>query len=61
MDDNSYVNLSLQKYNELYDKAKKFDELIEKFGNELSETISTMIDNINKIFNELNEENKEEK
>lgn len=23
MEDNSYVNLSLEKYNELYDKAKK--------------------------------------
>lgn len=50
MEDNSYVNLSLEKYNELYDKAKKFDELSEKFGDELKETISTMIENINKIF-----------
>jgi hypothetical protein len=27
MDDNSYVSLTLEKYNELYDKAKKYDEL----------------------------------
>lgn len=27
MEDNSYVSLSLEKYNELYDKAKKYDEM----------------------------------
>lgn len=27
MEDTSYVSLSLQKYNELYDKAKAYDEL----------------------------------
>lgn len=56
MEDNSYVSLSLQKYNELYDKAKKFDELTEKFGDELSETINTMIKNINEIFTNDKEE-----
>lgn len=56
MEDNSYVSLSLEKYNELYDKAKKFDELTGKFGNELEETISSMIDNINKTFYGLNKD-----
>ena len=28
--DTSYVNLSLNKYNELYEKAKRFDEFSEK-------------------------------
>ena len=50
MEDNSYVSLSLQKYNELYDKAKKFDELTEQFGDKLSETINTIIDNVNEMF-----------
>jgi len=27
MDDTSYVSLSLEKYNELYDKAKAYDEI----------------------------------
>ena len=50
MEDNSYVSLSLEKYNELYDKAKKFDELTEQFGDKLSETINTIIDNVNEMF-----------
>ena len=33
MDDTSYVSLSLDKYNELYDKAKKYDDRI-KFTDE---------------------------
>lgn len=37
MEDNSYVNLSLKKYNELYDKAKKFDELNEELTDEIVE------------------------
>lgn len=56
MEDNSYVSLSLEKYNELYDKAKKFDELTEQFGDKLSETINTMIENINKLFKKVKEE-----
>lgn len=57
MEDNSYVSLSLEKYNELYDKAKKFDELTEQFGDKLSKTINTIIDNVNEMFTS----NKEEK
>lgn len=49
MEDTSYVNLSLQKYNELYDKAKKYDELIEKFGDAISKSIQDVIDNLDKI------------
>ena len=55
MEDNSYVSLSLEKYNELYDKAKKFDELTKEFGDKLSETINTIIDNVNDMF-AVNEE-----
>lgn len=33
MEDTSYVNLSLEKYNELYNKAKKYDDRI-KFDDE---------------------------
>ena len=50
MEDNSYVNLSLEKYNELYDKAKKYDELSKQFGDKLSESINTIIDNVNDMF-----------
>lgn len=50
MEDNSYVNLSLQKYNELYDKAKKYDELTKELGDKISESISTIVDNFNKMF-----------
>lgn len=44
MEDTSYVNLSLQKYNELYDKAKKYDELISALGDKITESISTILD-----------------
>ena len=50
MEDNSYVSLSLEKYNELYDKAKTFDELTEKFADNISETITTILDNVNSMF-----------
>lgn len=45
MEDNSYVNLSLQKYNELYDKAKKYDELTNELGDKITECITTIFDN----------------
>lgn len=50
MEDTSYVNLSLQKYNELYDKAKKYDELTKESGDKITESINTIIDNFNKMF-----------
>jgi len=42
----SYVNLSLERYNELYDKSKLYDELIKTFGNDLYSKIKEMIENI---------------
>lgn len=51
MEDNSYVSLSLEKYNELYDKAKKFDALTE-MSNELIEMLG--------VFDTADEENNEE-
>lgn len=59
MEDNSYVSLSLKKYNELYDKAKRFDKLTEEFGDDLSKAINDIIKNFNNIFN--NDEKEEEK
>jgi len=56
MEDTSYVNLSLEKYNELYDKAKKYDELVKTYGDKLSETINTIIDNVNNMFTTDEEE-----
>ena len=50
MEDTSYVNLSLQKYNELYDKAKKYDELTKELGDKITESINTILDNFNKMF-----------
>ncbi len=35
-----YVSLSLEKYNELYDKAKKYDELIDKAIESLKNMLS---------------------
>ena len=46
MEDNSYVNLSLQKYNELYDKAKKYDELTNELGDKITECITTIFDHL---------------
>lgn len=57
MEDGSYVNLSLEKYNELYEKSKKFDDLVKEFGDGISDTIQTLINNINKLFEEKNLEN----
>ena len=50
MEDNSYVSLSLQKYNELYDKAKKYDELTKELRDKITESINTILDNFNKMF-----------
>lgn len=33
MDDNCYVSLTLEKYNEVYDKAKKYDKILEENNN----------------------------
>lgn len=44
MEDNSYISLSLEKYNELYYKAKIYDELVSKCENkDLTECIEKAI------------------
>ena len=50
MEDTSYVNLSLQKYNELYDKAKKYDELTKELSDKVTKSISTIMDGFDKMF-----------
>lgn len=60
MEDNSYVSLSIEKYNELYDKAKKFDELSEKLTDVISENINKIFDNILLMLTNDNEEHSEE-
>lgn len=32
MEDTSYVSLSIERYNKLYDKAKEYDELVKTCG-----------------------------
>ena len=48
MNDYNYVSLSLEKYNELYEKSKKFDELVKEFGDGISDTIQTLINYLKK-------------
>lgn len=60
MEDNSYVNLSLEKYNELYDKAKKFDELSEKLTDEIRKNINKIFDGISETLTTDNEEETED-
>lgn len=43
MEDTSYVNLSLKKYNKLYEKAKKYDELYEKYKGKYDEVVDKVI------------------
>ena len=50
MEDTSYVSLSLEKYNELYDKAKNYDQLTEKLTDEVSENIRKIFDGINEMI-----------
>lgn len=56
MEDNSYVSLSLEEYNELYDKAKMYDEITEKLTN----IIKSSIDEIWEKFKELMTNNDEQ-
>ena len=39
----SYVNMSLKEYDELKDKAKRFDRLKEKFGDDLDKVLDEAI------------------
>ena len=59
MEDNSYVNLSLEKYNKLYDKAKKFDELSEKLTEEVRENINKILNGISEMITTTDEEHSE--
>lgn len=52
----SYVSLDLEKYNEIYDKAKMFDELKERFGNEIEDSIIKFGKSIDAMFNSICED-----
>lgn len=52
----NYVNLSLEKYNELYDKAKSMDELIKNLGEDFPEKVKDFLETIGSILNEESEE-----
>lgn len=52
----NYVNLTLEKYNELYDKAKKFDGIIEDFEENNKNVTSSITKFLNNITNESEEE-----
>ena len=59
----NYVTLSLEKYDELNLKAKKFDELKEKFGENIETQVKSAIDGLvnclEHIANDMEEENQE--
>lgn len=56
MEDNSYVSLSLEKYNELYDKAKKYDSLLNEYRDKVGDSIVKILNNISDMFNATDEE-----
>lgn len=60
MEDNSYVSLSLEKYNELYDKAKKYDELVKTYGDKVAESVGKLVDSIDKMLSIDEEETEQE-
>lgn len=49
--ENSFVTLNLEKYNEIYEKAKMFDKLKEQYGEELECTLTKLIRSIEEMFN----------
>ncbi len=58
----NYVTLSLETYDELREKANKFDELKEKLGNDIEKTLKDLIDGLNQFVEDMNknyEENQE--
>lgn len=65
MEDNSYVSLSLEKYNELYDKAKKYDELTMMVSEEITKNIGDIFEGlkntIESIFDDTDENEDKEK
>ena len=54
--ENSYVTLELKKYNEMYDKTKKIDELKERFGDEIEDSIIKFCKSIDAMFNSICED-----
>lgn len=60
MEDNSYVSLSLEKYNELYDKAKNYDEISEKMTDDLKNMINKMCEVVARLANEESAATEEE-
>ena len=58
----NYVTLSLETYNELHEKAKNFDELKEKLGNDLEKALKDSINGLHQFIENMNrdcEENQE--
>lgn len=56
----NYVTLSLEKYNELNEKAKRFDTLVEELGNDVEKTMKEAVDGLVKcVENFKNSEEKE--
>lgn len=58
----NYVTLSLETYDELREKANKFDELKEKLGNDIEKTLKDLINGLNQFVEDMNknyEENQE--
>lgn len=59
----NYVTLSLETYNELREKSKKFDELKEKLGDDVEKALKDFLDGLVQFaesLSESSEENKEE-
>ena len=58
--ENSFVTLDLKKYNEMYEKAKKIDELKERFGDEIEDSIIKICKSIDAMFNSICEDESSE-
>lgn len=55
----NYVTLSLEKYNEINEKAKRFDALTEELGNDVKKAMKEAVDGLVKCVNFKNSEDKE--
>lgn len=60
----NYVTLSLEKYDELNTKAKKFDELVNTLGDDVSKALKDALDGLvqctQNIKNDLEKEGNED-
>lgn len=52
----NYVNLSIEKYNELYEKSKLVEDLKETLGEDFNEKLKDFMEVIDSILNEESEE-----